>query len=220
MYLYLDIETVADAKIRPELLNDILARVKGTTRESPEEKRAKLIAGFSFAPLTNQVVCIGFSTDKDNTVYALTNSNEETLMFEFQAEINRLENMYGESIYSVVTFNGKAFDIPILMVKCMRYGVHISRIMNAYLESKYRIEKSVDMRDVLTSWGEEQRGTQKQWGLYFGLTIPDTGDGSEIQGLWNAGKIDEIKLKNNTDIDVLRELHQRWLMATGQVPTL
>jgi predicted PolB exonuclease-like 3'-5' exonuclease len=215
MYLYLDIETVADGKIRPELLNDMLDRVKGTTRTSAEDKQAKLVSSFSFMPLTNQVICVGISTDKDDSVKCIMSKDEGEVIRELAVELERLQNMYFEPIHSIVTYNGKSFDIPVLMVKCMKHGVHIPCIVSAFLESKYRAEKNVDMRDILTSWGEELRGTQKQWGLYFGLTIPDNGDGSEIQGMWNEGKFDEIQAKNNTDIDVLKELHQRWLIATG-----
>ena len=120
MVLFLDVETVANKDLDPALVEDILSRVKPDGRASDKDasirqKQMKLASEFVFSPMTNRIVLIGIATS-DGDYAAITGITEGELMYNFANQVNAWVAKSGDPIHTVVTFNGKSFDIPISTV--------------------------------------------------------------------------------------------------------
>lgn len=226
MRLYLDIETIANKDLRPELFQDIMDNVKPDARAtsnpdtSIRNKQMKLVGEFGLMPMTSLVCLVGIQVEGEPPIAVLLGEDldEKALLISLKESIEVLERIKGQHVDTVVTFNGKSFDLPHLMVKCMKYGIHIPCIATAFHESKYALDRSTDLRDIFTNFDPYGRGTQRQWGLFLGLDIPDNGDGSEIQGMWDRGEKDAIITKNATDLLTLMQLDWAWIKATSLFP--
>lgn len=94
----------------------------------------------------------------------------------------------------LVTWNGRAFDLPVLALRCMRHGVPL-RFYYQDRDYRYRYteEGHLDLADSLTD-----HGAAKSMGLdavahVVGLPGKVGVDGSQVEGLYNAGQIELIR---------------------------
>lgn len=96
----------------------------------------------------------------------------------------------------IVTFNGRAFDMPVLEMAALRYGIPIfpqwfsEKYGGRY---RYQIDWHMDLLDVLNNYGASR--------LYGGLDgilkvcgLPgkDEINGSMVQGMWERGEFEQI----------------------------
>lgn len=130
-------------------------------------------------------------------------SNEADLLGEFW------EVAHGYDRF--VTFNGMAFDLPVIKFHSMLRGVRPSVDIKC---NKYRIENHVDLRMILANGNEFARGSQD---FYCKLILgPDQGkpagiDGSMVQQYWDSELYEEIREYNMDDVRKLALLYQRLL---------
>ncbi|HMO12715.1 MAG TPA: ribonuclease H-like domain-containing protein [Pirellulaceae bacterium] len=100
---------------------------------------------------------------------------------------------------TLVTFNGRNFDIPVLEMAAYRYGINISNWFNILGKSweqkrnRYNLEAQLDLQDVLTNFG----ATRFAGGLDLAANIlgkPGKMDveGHMVQDMYNRGELAEI----------------------------
>jgi predicted PolB exonuclease-like 3'-5' exonuclease len=100
---------------------------------------------------------------------------------------------------TLVSFNGRTFDVPLLELAAFRYGVNVSGWFNLHGKSfdqprnRYNVEAHLDLHDVLTNFG----AARFQGGLNLAASIlgkPGKMDvqGHMVQDLYDAGKLAEI----------------------------
>lgn len=109
---------------------------------------------------------------------------------------------------TLVSFNGRTFDIPLLELAAFRYGVSLPKWFNvnakAYEQprNRYNLESHLDLNDVLTNYG----ATRFHGGLNLAANLlgkPGKLDvkGHMVQDLYEAGQLAEIN--NYCRCDVL-----------------
>ncbi|HEY5315023.1 MAG TPA: 3'-5' exonuclease [Pirellulales bacterium] len=100
---------------------------------------------------------------------------------------------------TLVSFNGRTFDIPLLELAAFRYGLSIPGWFNLAAKSfeqarnRFNLEAHFDLQEVLTNFGS----TRFTGGLNLAANLlgkPGKMDiqGHMVQDLYNAGRIDEI----------------------------
>ncbi|HEY4309840.1 MAG TPA: 3'-5' exonuclease [Pirellulales bacterium] len=100
---------------------------------------------------------------------------------------------------TLVTFNGRTFDIPLLELAAFRYGLSVPGWFNLTAKSfeqarnRYNLEAHIDLQELLTNFGS----TRFTGGLNLAANLlgkPGKMDveGHMVQDLFDAGKISEI----------------------------
>ena len=100
---------------------------------------------------------------------------------------------------TLVSFNGRSFDVPLLELAAFRYGINLQRWFNlngrTYEQprNRYNTEAHLDVYDVLTNFG----AARFNGGLNLAASILGKPGKMEVQGhmvqdLYDAGKLAEI----------------------------
>jgi predicted PolB exonuclease-like 3'-5' exonuclease len=198
-YLIFDLESVADGPLVSRL------RYAGKNL-SPEEAiaqyRAELMAKFEtdFIPYTYQVP-ISIVVAKVAADFRLVDvvALDEP---QFRSHVMTEHFWRGWEKYqrpTLVSFNGRTFDLPLLELSAFRYGLSLPSWFNqaarSYEQSRnrYNLEAHCDLQEVLTNFGS----TRFNGGLNLAANLlgkPGKMDvqGYMVQDLYNAGKVAEI----------------------------
>jgi DNA polymerase elongation subunit (family B) len=184
--LVFNIETIADPNL-PDVLMPSEDDVKVGNTKDPEKVRAmkmeklkKLNGKLSLSPLTGIPICMGY------LVFATDGFMVPEIVWGEEAIISRYQTLWRDKeLGYIVTFNGKAFDLPYLAITFARWGVPFPTPPNVYAR---RYENAYHC-DLFQDLGEE--GSLKDWSARFGID-PPPGDGSLVQDLWNMGDKDSI----------------------------
>ena len=116
------------------------------------------------------------------------NHSEEGIVRAFW---QRVERFHG----SLVSFNGRSFDLPVLELQALRYGCQAPRYFNEKYGHRYRYseEGHYDLYDFLTNNGMYRiRGGFNLLTQLIGLPGKREVDGSMVQGLWEEGRLAEV----------------------------
>jgi predicted PolB exonuclease-like 3'-5' exonuclease len=122
--------------------------------------------------------------------------SEEGIVCEFW---RRVEIFAG----TLVSFNGRAFDLPVLEMQALRYGCQAPRYFNEKYGHRYRYseERHYDLLDFLSNVGAHRiRGGFNLLARLIGLPGKTWVDGSMIQGLWEAGQLSLIHTYCRQDV--------------------
>lgn len=207
-YLVFDIESVADGALVSKL------RFPGENL-SPEDAvtryRAELMEKFDsdFIPYTFQVPVsiVVAKLSADFHLLDLVALDEP----QFRPHIIAKNFWVGWEAYSrptLISFNGRTFDLPLLELAAFRYGIsipgwfHLTGKQYEQPRNRYNIEAHFDLHDLLTNFG----ASRFNGGLNLAANLlgkPGKMDvqGDMVQDLYNAGKMAEIN--NYCRCDVL-----------------
>jgi DNA polymerase elongation subunit (family B) len=177
--LVLDIETVGDDFSTYDTeTQGILTRWIDRESES-DEVRARsletLKSGLGFSPLTGRIVTIGvLDIDKGTGAVYFDAPGIEPIDFEEdgfrfrslseEAMLTRFWEI-AEKYDEFISFNGRAFDVPFLVVRSAAHRVKISRDLmdNRYaMPGKSKVQH-IDLMDHLSYFGAVRR----KWGLHL-----------------------------------------------------
>lgn len=219
--LIVDIETIG---VSFESLDKFSQEYIKKYAEGDEElEDAKERLGFS--PLTGRTIVIGtldHSTGK-GIVYA--QDGGQKLPSEIDGNFKLVTGSEKEIInnfwklaqeYNIfVTFNGRAFDAPFLMVRSAILGIRPSKnlLANRYLSLQPYAAKHIDLFDQFGFYGASRtRSALHFWAKAFDLPSPKDGGitGDDVGRLWAEGKIFDIIKYNLGDLRVTSALYKKW----------
>lgn len=108
----------------------------------------------------------------------------------------------------LVTYNGRGYDGPMLMVRSAQLEVRPSR---ALVPNRYRLEDHTDLLDVLSFFGATRdRYSLDYWCRRFDVESPKTKiDGSQVARAYRDGKIEDIGEYCLRDVRATAELYRR-----------
>lgn len=178
-----------------------------------------------FSPVTGEIVAIGvFDLVKNQGVVYFQTPNTEVREFtegEFtfkpMGEREMLEHFWqGVANYrEFISFNGRAFDAPFLMIRSAIHKVRpsVNLMPNRYLDSAYSKVMHVDLLDQLTFYGAVRRKPNLHlWCRAFGIESPKAGgvSGDDVGPLFQQGKFTEIARYNAGDLRATKMLYEYW----------
>lgn len=227
--LVFDIETVGmDWDSMDETTQHNLSR--WTEREARDEgelnaKMKDLKEGLGFSPLTGEIVAIGvLDVEKDKGVVYYQSPDkqaevieEDNFKFKPGTEKEILENFWeGVKKYDeFISFNGRSFDVPFLMIRSAVHKIRPSKdlMSNRYLNNQRFNATHIDLFDQLSFYGAvRRRGSLHLYCNAFDIKSPKaegiTGD--DVQKLFQSKEYLKIAKYNSGDLKATRDLYQIW----------
>lgn len=210
-----DIETVgADFDSLDREVQDYLLKWAETEDDIKGVKES-----LSFYPLTGEIVAIGmlnpdtmkgavyFQTPTD----ALLPFEEEGISFSSGDEREVIRRFWEKvkSYDQIITFNGRAFDCPFIMI---RSAVHKIRPSRDLMPNRYN-GPHIDLLDQLTFYGASRRRfSLDMWCRSFGIRSPKSGGitGYDVRDLYLSGKYIDIAKYCLGDLIATKELLNYW----------
>lgn len=199
-YLIFDVESVADA----DLVSQVYYKGKVPREEAVQKYRAELFGkhGSDFIPYTYQKpislaaikVCADFTLHETEKTSALTVITGEPHIIT-DTFWHGCSAAYKDAV--LVTFNGRGFDLPLMELAAFRYGISIPHWYRnddkRDPRSRYNMTRHFDLCDKLTNFG----ATRFAGGLNLAATMLGKPgkmevEGSMVQDMYDAGRIDEI----------------------------
>ena len=198
-YLVFDMESVADGALVSRL------RFPGQGL-SPEEAvaryRAELIAKFDndFIPYTFQlpVSLVVAKVDRQFRLIDLVALDDP----EFRPHMITEHFWRGWEKYrrpTLVSFNGRTFDLPVLELAAFRYGLSVPGWFNVeaksfeQLRGRYNISAHIDVMELLTNFGSSRfTGGLNLVSNILGKPGKMAVEGHMVQDMYNEGRLKEI----------------------------
>jgi len=222
MKLVFDIETVGcEFETLSESQQEFLLRV--SEKEPNIEQREKLkddaIRYLSLYPLTAKVVAIGMlNTETEHSMVLFEGNDTKEWQSEetgvkyssySEAEMLTLFWEYAKKADSVVSFNGRNFDIPFLMIRSAILKIKPSR---NFIKKRYDNKSHIDLLEVLTNYGTTKKFNLDFYCKSFGIESPKSHgvSGMDVKQLYAAGKIEEIATYCAHDVEATFQLYKIW----------
>ncbi len=189
-----------------------------------DQERQEAIERLSLGPLTARVIAIAMlnpDTGKGQVFYEHpggTRSLDETGMVEYipGSEREILENFWGaiSRFRQFITFNGRSFDCPFLMIRSAILGVKASRNLVPY---RYKSDESFDLMEQLTFYGAVRKYSLDFCCKAFGIHSPksDGMTGKDLRSVFAEGGYARIAAYCMGDVKATAELFRRWKDSVG-----
>ena len=222
MALVFDIETVGfQFESLSESQQEYILRYaeKERDEEFREEKIRDAKRYLSLYPFTAKVVVIGMlNTVTGNSLILYENPEEEdykpeekTVSYKGIPEDKMISAFwdYVSKVDRVVTFNGRMFDIPFMMMRSA--ALNIKPSINL-LTSRYDTSQHIDLLEQFTFHGLLRKFNLDFYCHAFGVESPKSKgvSGMDVKELYRAGKIKEIAVYCGDDIRSTYELYKIW----------
>lgn len=186
--------------------------------ESEDEKN-EVKESLSFYPLTGEIVSIGMlNPDTGKGAVFFQNNSEPLLTFEEEGiryeagDENEILSKFWQTVknYSqFITFNGRSFDCPFIMV---RSAVHKVKPVRDLLPNRYG-DTHIDLLDQLTFYGASRRKfSLDMWCRTFGIKSPKESGitGYDVKDLYRSGRGLDIAKYCAGDLRATAELFLIW----------
>jgi predicted PolB exonuclease-like 3'-5' exonuclease len=192
-----DIETRVDKSLlnRAFYPNDVIDDEEAY-RRFREESRS------DFAPISIHIpISIAVGDLDENYMLrsveslALADYSEENLVREFWARVDRFKGC-------LVTFNGRRFDLPVLELAALRYGIAAPNYFIEPGSVRYRYsDRHLDLYEFVSNYGAVRlRGGLDLLLKMIGMPGKGAIDGAQVQELYEAGRMDEIHRYCRSDV--------------------
>jgi hypothetical protein len=209
-----DIETIPlDYDSLDERTQTYLMKFSETEEDRDQVKRRMAL----WAP-TNVIVAIGVLSveSQKGAVYFQDNGagislyEKEGIVYRAGTEAEILEKFWTvmRSADRFVTFNGRGFDCPVLMLRSAM--LHIRPTVNV-MPYRYAADRHVDLLEQLTFYGATRKFNLDTYCRAFGIPSPKTSmNGHDVKPLFEKGAYQDIAEYCAGDIFATRELYTRW----------
>lgn len=192
-----------------------------------EARRVEIHRQFNLWPFTAQVVCIAMLNADSSRGQVLFTAEDyeadatEAGPVEFVPCVDEVELLtafwdVAQHYESIVTFNGRGFDVPFLYLRSAALNVPISR--KNWLGYRYATEPHCDLAEQLTFYGVSGReGAARRFNLdfyckVFGIESPKSHGvtGMDVNDLLAAGEYRAIAEYCLRDVQATVLLYQIW----------
>ncbi|MEI7812824.1 MAG: ribonuclease H-like domain-containing protein [Ignavibacteria bacterium] len=220
--IILEIETCGHPfESLPETEQEYLMRY--ALREKDEQERNlkcdDVIRYLSLYPFTANVISVGLldvSSEKIVVYFegpgnSEWTSDEKKARYIEQEEGEILKNFWriASKTDQFITFNGRTFDLPFLMLRSAMLKIKPARNL---LHSRYDNKNHVDLLEQFTFHGLIRKFNLDFYCRSFGIESPMRMDmnGMEIKNYYEAGRIKEIAVYCGNEVAAIYELYKVW----------
>lgn len=192
---------------------------KEKTEELRVEKREEAIRFTSLYPFTASVVAIGiYDVEKEKSfVYYNQDPGEEftsednNIRFKGLSEEEMLKSFWRiiDVTDQVITFNGKNFDAPFLMLRSAMLKVKPSKNL---VGKRFDSSNHIDLLEQFTFFGLTRKFNLDFYCNAFGIVSPKSKGitGMDVQNLYEAGRVKDIAAYCGDDIFATYQLYKIW----------
>lgn len=189
------------------------------TEEGRQRKREELLQGLNFAPLTAQIVAVALlnvessrgrvyyqspereSWTSEGGEVEFESGNERAILERFWKAIRNYDRF--------ITFNGRGFDCPFIMIRSAIHGVRPTRNL---MPPRYDARVHCDLLDQLTFYRAVRSFNLDFYCKAFGIESPKSHGvtGLDLNALFSEGRYREIAQYCLRDVVATAELYRRW----------
>jgi predicted PolB exonuclease-like 3'-5' exonuclease len=193
-FLVLDIETVIDPDVPAPADHD------------PEKM---------LAVPHHKIVCVGallFDNYEVKTIGILSDGKEERIMIgDFVRFVSRTEPV-------LVTFNGRGFDLPVIAMRCLKYGIPFPYYYNSRdVRYRYTADGHLDLMDFLSDFGGTKSGKLDAVAKLCGMPGKVGTSGADVAAMVAAGRLNEVKIYCLCDVVQTSALFLRTQLLRGVI---
>lgn len=199
---------------------DEITRGYLVNRARDEEEREAVRDRTALIPGLGKIIAIAmWNLEKDRGLCLLEGEREEPHEWErvphsdlFRGEEHELLDRFWEIVDRkrprLVSFNGRAYDGPILMIRSAQLGVKPSLNL---VGNRYQIGAHTDLLELFTFMGAwRERYSLDFWCRRFDVESPKGSiDGSQIGRAYREGRLEEIGEYCLRDVRATAELYQK-----------
>lgn len=189
-------------------------------RARDEQEREALPERMALFPGLGKVIAIGmWNIEADRGLMLMEGQHSEQTEWERVADseiyrgseeqlLARFWQILATKRPRLVSFNGRGYDGPILMVRSAQLGIPCVKNLVPY---RYSIAEHCDLMDVLSFQGARRENfSLDYWCRRFDVESPKGGmDGSQVARAYRQGRIDEIGEYCLRDVRATAELYRR-----------
>jgi len=210
-----DIETAGDFESLDKETQDYFLK-----RAKNEEEREETKKSVNLWPFSGEIVAISLlnpESGKGKVFFQapnqkIENFSEEGADFEISTEKKILEKFWQniKNYHQFVTFNGRGFDCPYLMLRSAALGVRPTRNL---MPPRYSTDFHIDLLDQLTFYGAFRKFTLDFYCRSLGIESPKIGGigGEKVSEYFKEGKYLEIARYCLADTRATAELYNLWI---------
>jgi len=119
---------------------------------------------------------------------------------------------------NLVTWNGRGFDLPVLALRALRHGLPFGwYYRGAGYRYRYSEEGHLDLCDVLSDHGAARMTSLDGAARVIGLPGKAGVDGSQVEGLFLAGQIEQLRHYCLSDVAQTAFLFLRYRLVAGDI---
>ncbi|MFA3782661.1 ribonuclease H-like domain-containing protein [Melioribacteraceae bacterium 4301-Me] len=222
MKIVFDIETVGfEFDSLSESQQEFLLRYveQESNADIKNQKIEEIKRYLSLYPLTAKVIAIGMlNTETENCYVIYENDKEEEwtagekqVKYKSMSEKEMLKNFwhYVEKAEQIITFNGRNFDVPFLMIRSALLGIKPTR---NFVKNRYSTSEHIDLLEQFTFYGLIKKFNLDFYCHAFGIKSPKSQGitGMEVKELYNAKRIKDIAIYCGEDVRATYELYKIW----------
>lgn len=198
------------------ILRDSMKEQDPVLREQKAEDAKRFL---SLYPLSSRVVVIGVrDIDQGKSILyyeskerAKTDWTEDGEQFEGLPENEMLDKFWQliSKFNKVITFNGRNFDIPFLMVRSAMLGVKPTR---NFIGNRYDASIHIDLLEQFTFYGITKKFNMDFYCHAFGIETPKSKEisGNNVKEFYDRGDVMEIAKYNARDLIATEKLFHIW----------
>lgn len=198
-YLVLDIETIPDRELH----------------QPPEPQAGPGGMERPFPPLyACRPIVIGVMwLDEDLAVKRLGTIGEGKSEVEMMTDFAEFMTRWRPHL---VSWNGRSFDLPVLALRGLRYGLPFGWYYRGEgYRYRYTEEGHLDLCDVLSDHGAAKMTSLDGAARLIGLPGKDGVDGSQVEGLYHGGQIEALRRYCLSDVAQTAFLFLRYRLVSG-----
>ena len=206
-YLVFDIETRVDKELVKEVYDPenslTLDQAYDTARDQILERSGQQ-SDFFPVPFHVPIAISTLHADEKYRIRSLGCSGADR--FSEAEMISRFWQAF-ESAQTLITFNGRGFDLPVLETRALKHGLSLPRYFatgqgrNTYRGSRYSDAYHIDLCDFLSNFGAAyRRNSLNVLAKLIGLPGKYTIAGEDVEYLFRQGRLKEINQYCMTDV--------------------
>lgn len=221
--LVFDLETIG---LDFDQFDDITKHILVEAVADKEDLEAKTVAArekLGLSPLTGQIcaVCALDSDSGKGAVYFQAPGQQideqiDGVRYCSMSEKEILEQFWklAARFDEFVTFNGRCFDIPFLLLRSAVYRMRPNKhlMKGRYLYQQERNAQNIDLMDQLSFYGATRNMKLHLCCQALGIPSPkgEGTDGGHVQVMFNEGRFMDIARYNVADVKATTELYKLW----------
>ncbi len=105
----------------------------------------------------------------------------------------------------LVSWNGRGFDLPLVIARCVRHGIVAPWLWDRDFEDRYRGTNHLDLQDAVSLRGAGRPARMAAFACLTGFPGKVGVDGSDVEGLWNSGESGQNAVRDYNLGDVASE---------------
>ncbi len=119
----------------------------------------------------------------------------------------------------LVSWNGRGFDLPLVLARAIRHGVVAPWLWNRDFEDRYRGQNHLDLQDAVSMRGAGRPSRMASFACLCGFPGKVGVDGSDVEGLWAKGEEgrEAVRRYNLADVATEAAILLRLLVCRGDL---